>query len=173
MSPTRAAAYLGGAVLFAGWFASAAGVTRQARIARVLPPSPEVAQLDAVTSNVQSQASRLRQRMASAPAPHAPFRNPFVFSERQSRRVAAARREPAPAQPEVVTPDEPPLDLLGVAEEGATRTAMIGLGDELLMVTVGHEVAGRYRVAAVGPDVVELQDLTTGATRRLALKLPA
>jgi hypothetical protein len=69
--------------------------------------------------------------------------------------------------------DEPPLDLLGVAEEGATRTAMIGMGDELLMVTVGHEVAGRYRVAAVGPDVVELKDLATGATRRLALKLPA
>jgi Tfp pilus assembly protein PilP len=173
MSPTRAAAYLGGAVLFAGWFASAAGVTRQARIARALPPSPEIAQLDAVMSNVQSQASRLRQRMASAPAPQAPFRNPFVFAERQIRPVATARREPALAPLELVPPDEPPLDLLGVAEEGATRTAMIGMGDELLMVTVGHEVAGRYRVAAVGPDVVELKDLATGATRRLALKLPA
>jgi len=172
MTPTRTVAYLGGAVLFAGWFASAAGVTRQPRAVRVPPRSPEMAQLDAVASSVQSQASRLRKRMAAAPAPQAPFRNPFVFVDRSPR---PARREPAPApaQPEVFVPIEPDLDFLGVAEEGTTRTAIIGLGDELLMVTVGHEVAGRYRVAAVGPDVVELLDLRTGATRRLALKLPA
>jgi hypothetical protein len=173
MSPTRAAAYLGGAVLFAGWFASAAGVTRHARIARALP-APEVAPLDAIASDVQSQASRLRQRMAVAPAPQAPFRNPFAFAERQILPAARPRREPPAPDPEPVLPDEPALDLLGVAEEGTTRTAIIGLGDELLMVTVGQEVAGRYRVAAVGADgVVELKDLATGATRRLALRSPA
>jgi hypothetical protein len=174
MSPTRAAAYLGGAVLFAGWFASAAGVTRYTRGVRMPPRSPEVAQLDAVASTVQSQASRLRKRMATAPAPQAPFRNPFVFAERENRQVMPARREstPAAARPELVMPVEPEIDLLGVAEEGTTRTAIIGLGEELLMVTVGHEVAGRYRVAAVGPDVVELKDLSTGATRRLTLKSP-
>jgi hypothetical protein len=174
MSPTRAAAYLGGAVLFAGWLASAAGVSRQPRAVRALHQPPEVAQLDAVASNVQSQASRLRHRMATAPAPRPPFRNPFVFLEREVRPVVTARREPRPAValPEPVIAAEPQLDLLGVAEEGTTRTAMIGRGDELLMVTVGHEVAGRYRVAAVGPDVVELTDLETGATRRLALKSP-
>ena len=139
----------------------------------MLPP-PEFAQLDAAASIVQSQASRLRNRMAVAPAPQTPIRNPFVFAERQARPVVTTRREPRPValEPEPVMPVEPELDLLGVAEEGAVRTAMIGLGDELLMVTVGQEVAGRYRVAAVGADAVELQDLTTGATRRLALKLP-
>ena len=171
MSPTRAATYLGGTVLFAGWLASAAGVSRQPRVVRVTPPPPESAQLDALVSNVQTQASRLRQRMATAPAPKAPFRNPFVFVQRES--VVTMRREPRPAAPpDVFVPLEPDLDFLGVAEEGTTRTAIIGLGDELLMVTVGQEVAARYRVAAVGPDVVELLDLRTGATRRLALKSP-
>ena len=174
MSPTRAAAYLGGAVLFAGWLASAAGVTRYPRVVRVPPQPPESARLDAVVSNVQTQASRLRQRMSSAPAPQAPFRNPFVFVQRESRPAVATRRQPRPAAapPEVFVPLEPELDFLGVAEEGTTRTAIIGLGDELLMVTVGHEVAARYRVTAVGPDIVELLDLRTGATRRLALKSP-
>jgi hypothetical protein len=174
MSPTRAAAYLGSAVLFAGWLASAAGVTRQPRVVRVVQRPAESARLDAVVSNVQTQASRLRQRMSIAPAPQAPIRNPFVFVQRESRPAAVTRRDrrAAAALPDVFVPIEPDLDLLGVAEEGSTRTAIIGLGDELLMVTVGHEVAARYRVAAVGPDVVELLDLRTGATRRLALKSP-
>ena len=169
---SRTAAYLGGAVLFAGWFASAAGVSRQLPAVRMPVRSPEVVHLDAVALNVQSQAARLRKRMAAAPAPQAPLRNPFVFVGREPRPQATARREPGPApeRPEVFVPLEPELDFLGVAEEGTTRTAIIGLGDELLMVTVGHEVAARYRVAAVGPDAVELLDLRTGATRRLALK---
>jgi hypothetical protein len=174
MSAARAAAYLGGAVLLGGWFASAAGVIRQPRPIHVITPSADAAQLDAVASHVQSQALRLRQRMAGAPAPQAPFRNPFVFVERETRPImAAARPAPPPADVRfepVVAPLEP--ELLGIAEEGTIRTAMIGLGDELLMVTVGQEVAGRYRVSAVGPDAVELKELATGATRRLALKSP-
>jgi hypothetical protein len=67
------------------------------------------------------------------------------------------------------------LDLAGVAEQntagGVKRTAMVAApGDQLYMVTEGQELAGRYRVSAVGADAVELKDLVTGATRRLALK---
>jgi hypothetical protein len=70
---------------------------------------------------------------------------------------------------------EPELTLIGVAEQptaaGLVRTAMIaGPGDELLMVVEGQQIGGRYRVSAVGADAVELQDLATGATRRLVLK---
>ena len=43
-------------------------------------------------------------------------------------------------------------------------------GDQLFMVTEGQELAGRYRVSAVGADAVELQDVVSGATRRLALR---
>jgi hypothetical protein len=51
------------------------------------------------------------------------------------------------------------------------RTAVVAApGDQFYMVTEGQELAGRYRVSAVGADAVELKDLVTGATRRLALK---
>ena len=64
---------------------------------------------------------------------------------------------------------------VGIAEQktdaGLKRTAMIGApGDQLFMVSEGEEVSGRYRVSAVGADAVELRDLLTGATRRLALR---
>jgi hypothetical protein len=50
---------------------------------------------------------------------------------------------------------------------------MLGSGDDLVMATEGQTIVGRYRVEKVGPDAVELVDLTTGATRRLFLKLQA
>lgn len=70
-------------------------------------------------------------------------------------------------------PPEPDLVLIGLAEDGSTRTALLGSGDELLMATEGQTIVGRYRVNKVGADAVELVDLTTGATRRLLLKLQA
>ncbi len=176
MSRTRAAAYLVGGILLAAWLASAAGVTIRPRGVALPRRSAEAVQLDAVASNVQSQASRLRDRLAVAPAPQAPIRNPFAFEARA--RVAAPA---APTPQPVTTPPafierliaEPDLVLLGVAEQGPVRTAMIGFGDELLMATEGQNVAGRYRVGRVGADTVDLIDLGTGATRRLSLRSPA
>jgi len=128
-------------------------------------------QLDTVALGVQSQAARLRQRLAVAPAPRAPIRNPFTFAAREP--VAVTARPQALAMP--VAPPLPELELvlLGVAEEGSARTAMIGSGDELLMATEGQTLAGRYRVAKVSADAIELVDLVTGATRRLFLRSPA
>jgi hypothetical protein len=72
-------------------------------------------------------------------------------------------------------PPEPPLQLAGVAEQetdGVTvRTAMITAdSDELFMLTVGASLGGRYKVTAISSDAVELSDLVTGGTRRLALR---
>lgn len=130
-------------------------------------------QLDTVALNVQSQAARLRERLAVAPAPRAPIRNPFTFAAREP--VAVAVRPQALALAVAADPPlpEPELVLLGVAEQGSTRTAMMGSGDELLMATEGQTLVGRYRVAKVSADAVELVDLVTGATRRLFLKSPA
>jgi hypothetical protein len=175
MSRTRAAAYLVGGILLAAWLASAAGVSMRPHGVPLPRRAADAIQLDAVASNVQSQASRLRERLAVAPAPQAPIRNPFAFVD----RAPAAPPAPAKPQPVTTTPAfiqrliaEPDLVLLGVAEQGPVRTAMIGSGDELLMATEGQMVAGRYRVGKVGPDAVELIDIGTGATRRLSLRSP-
>ena len=63
--------------------------------------------------------------------------------------------------------------LIGLAEDGSTRTAMIESGDELVMATEGETVVARYRVVKVGADAIELVDLVTGTTRRLFLKSQA
>ncbi|MFL6279182.1 MAG: hypothetical protein ACJ731_03665 [Vicinamibacterales bacterium] len=169
MKPTRAAAYVIGGMLLAAWLASAAGVGSPS-----IPPLPtrsaESVQLDALASGVQSQAVRLRQRLAVAPAPRATIRNPFEFVELQPR-VTVSRK---PIEPPVIeAPPEPNLVLIGVAEDGATRTAMIESGDELVMAAEGETVVARYRVVKVGADAIELVDLVTGTTRRLFLKSPA
>ena len=148
MAPARAAAYLGGATLLIAWLASAAAVSR-VRFAPPVERRPSaLVQLDAVAADVQSQAVRLRTRLAAAPAPDSPRRNPFMFAMREpvGRAAAAPRiRALAPAVP----PSEPDLvmELVGIAEQktdaGLKRTAMIGApGDQLFMVSEGEEVSG-------------------------------
>ena len=172
----RIAAYLGGGCLLAAWLASAASTSRQAAVEPPPPSAPATSNTEALAAGVQAQAARLRQRIAGAPAPAAPARNPFVFAARElaAPRLAPRRTEPVPAA-DAPVPAEPQFALVGVAEEqtadGIVRTAMItGDGDELFMLTEGQVLAGRYRVTVVGSDVVQLESLTTGAIRRLALR---
>jgi hypothetical protein len=116
--------------------------------------------------------------LSSAPAPADRARNPFTFAERRS----AAHREPTPDPPPAVSVPPPPellepsLTLIGIAEtrtaEGPVRTAMITGGrDDLMMVTAGQRILGRYDVVVVSADAVELKDLETGGVRRLVLGL--
>jgi Tfp pilus assembly protein PilP len=172
MKPTRAAAYVLGGMLLAAWLAAAAGV-RAPSIPALPDRSPEAVQLDDLASGVQAQALRLRQRLSSAPAPRATIRNPFEFVVLQPP-AAASDRKPIAAPPLAVEgPPEPNLVLIGLAEDGATRTAMIESGDELVMATEGQTIVGRYRVVKVSVDGIELTDLVSGTTRRLFLRSPA
>ncbi len=128
--------------------------------------------MDVLASDVQSQALRLRQRLAAAPAPRATIRNPFEFVALQPPTVNI--KTPAvPAPAAIEAPPEPNLVLIGLAEDGSTRTAMIESGDELVMATEGQTIVSRYRVLKVGVDAIELVDLVTGTTRRLFLRTPA
>jgi hypothetical protein len=177
MSASRVAAWIIGAAVCGAWLASAAGVTRQARTVRTAPPAAEVVQLDALATDVQAQAGRLRERLANAPAPRLAERNPFRFSPRPERRPAGAAADlPLPPAP-LPVPEirEPVLELVGVAEskkeEEVVRTAMITGGyGELMMVTAGQRILGRYDVVAVSDDAVDLKNLETGAIRRLILR---
>ncbi len=179
MSPSRTAAYLVAAVLFAAWLASAAGISRRPRSFVAPRPGPQVEGVEALAADVQSQAARLRQRIATAPAPQAPARNPFSFADPSPRPPRVQRKAEAISSPPLTNhePPEPELTLLGVAEQqtadGVVRTAMLGgRGEDLFMVVAGQSLGGRYRVVAVGADAVELKDELTGLTRRLALKSP-
>ena len=118
-----------------------------------IPPvpsrSPEAQQLDALTSGVQSQALRLRQRLAVAPAPHPTVRNPFrIWRFSHHRRDATERRSIRRCAVTTCRPSQI-LCSSGWRRTDSTRTAMIESGDELVMASEGQTVVGRYRVAKV------------------------
>jgi hypothetical protein len=175
MTATRAAVYSGGALLLIASLSSAVGVSRQPASVPTEPKPVETAGTETLVDDIQAQALRLKTRLAGAPAPQEPFRNPFTFKPRQT---APPRERPAPveAAPAPVAPLEPAIELIGVTTsdtpKGTVRTAVISaLSGELFLVKEGETIATRYRVASVGVDSVDLTDLVlTGTTRRLVLK---
>jgi hypothetical protein len=180
MSAPRLAAWIIGAAVCGAWLASAAGVTRQARVTPTAPPAADVVQLDALAADVQAQASRLRERLAQAPAPNSTPRNPFRFaptpSPRQVRAATLSHGTPDPPAIDITMPPaEPTLDLVGVAEsstaDGLVRTAMMtGETGDLIMAVAGQRILGRYDVVAIDAGAVELKDVQTGKVRRLVLR---
>jgi hypothetical protein len=163
-------------LLLVAWLSSAGGLMRQADpppAARPVVPTDT----SSVAAEVQAQTERLKNRLASAPAPQEPVRNPFMFAPRAApeRRPAAARADTETLAPVTGPLLEPAIELIGVAEaasaNGVVRTAIISaLSGELFLVKEGETLASRYRVGAVAANAVELTDLLTGDVRRLALR---
>ena len=175
MNASRAAAWIFVAAVLGAWLASAAGVSRSTRTVQVADLPPAAHPVDRLAADVQAQAGRLRQRLDAAPAPQTPVRNPFTFSARaESRpRLAQAVRPAALVPPP--PPAEPILVLVGIAEkkvgDATVRTAMLSNeAADLIMATTGQRIMGVYDVVAIGLDAVELRDVVSGATRRLALR---
>lgn len=181
MRPSSTAASVGlGVLLLVAWLASALSMPDAPQAPPRDPAPSSSAHLSELRAGVQMQAERLRERLASAPAPGAATRNPFRFAPRPAPRHtirAAAVLEPdaAPSDIADAAPPEPVLMLIGVAErrhdDGVVRTAIISRGaDDLHLVTTGEEFAGGYRVRAVGAAEVELERVSTGEIVRLRLQ---
>jgi hypothetical protein len=176
MTLRRAALYIGGASLLVAWFSSAASLSLNRSGAQAVPAEPApAAATDNLAVELRAQRRLLRERLASAPVPQQPLRNPFAFRARAAKPAAVPRTgvPTVPAAP--MEPPEPVLTLIGVAERlretGAERTAMIATeGDQLILAGVGDVVLQRYRVIAISAEVAELSDLTTGRVRRIALQ---
>jgi hypothetical protein len=176
MSAKRAAGYCGGALLLLAWLSSAGGLTRQTTDVSAPVKPVETNGTIELAAEVQAQTLRLKSRLAAAPAPQEPFRNPFTFATRPSReRRAPPTRVEAEAPARLGPPLEPAIELIGVAEsespKGVVRTAIIStLSGELFLVKEGETIVARYRVGAVQADAVELNDLLSGTVRRLVLR---
>jgi hypothetical protein len=176
MTIRKAVVYGGSCCLLAAWLASAASTLRRPPVAYQEPNVTGTSATETLASDVQAHAARLRERLASAPRPQLPNRNPFVFEARPTvptksvvmRREAVIAAEPLP-------PPEPMLSLIGITEDqgpkGLVRTAVFtGDADAVFVLTVGEMLLDRYKVEAIGPDAVELKDVGTNAIRRLALR---
>ena len=179
MTLRRATLYVAGGTLLVAWFSSAASMSL-----RTPRRAPQVvddgAPAQSLALSVQSQARRLKERLATAPLPQEPVRNPFAFraATPEVRSVPSSPRgavpPPVTAPVEVVVPDVPLL-LVGLAEhrngDVLTQSAVISSnGEDLIMAEVGTVVLGRYTVTSIGSDAVEMKDASTGRVRRLVLQ---
>jgi hypothetical protein len=181
MSSSRAAWYLGGAAVLAGWLAAGAdqeGLRREREAAdrARTRATAEIVGAEQLVGEIEAQAARLNARLALAPAPSQSGRNPFAF--RLGRAHAPPRRPVRAAEtdeyPAVPIAEPFPLTLSGMAEQsgpgGMVRIAILsGLGD-VFHAQVGDTIASRYRVIAIGAEAIDVEDLTTGRPIRLGLR---
>lgn len=180
MRARRAAAIVGGAALIGAWLSSAAGILLDGRRepAQTATGPAATSGAETLAADVQAQAARLRDRLSHAPMPQPAGRNPFRFGARRIavRPAVRAAVVDVPSAPLAATaiPLPPPLKLEGLAEREIggvkTRTAVLSRLGEIFFAAEGETVASRYRILAIGTDVVELQDVATGAVTRLAIR---
>ena len=178
MTLRRATLYVAGGTLLVAWFSSAASMSLGRNARRTPPVVADNAPAQNLAVSVQTQAKRLKERLAVAPLPQQPIRNPFAFRPAPEIRVAPVSRAAVPvpttAPVEMVIPDVPLL-LVGLAEQRngdvLVRSAAISSnGEDLIMADVGSVIVGRYTVTSIGSDAVEMKDGSTGRIRRLVLQ---
>ena len=163
---------VGGAL--AVWLAAAAtSGNRESADSPVRTPPP----VDRGAAALESEVSRLHDRLRPSATPRQPCRNLFSFVTPKPSSPPpppVEERQPALVEPEVARPAPAVLKLSGIAENatpnGLVRTAILsGLG-QLFLVKEGENVTERYRVAKISSEVVELTDLGDGSALRIALK---
>jgi hypothetical protein len=148
----------------AAWLASAA--TSGIRPSR--PVVPAIPKIDERGAELVAQIERLHDRLRPGVAPEH-GRNLFKFAPvHVAAAPVAAVVEPTAAVP--VVSNQPPFKLIGIAEDGGVRTAILSSPSQLLMVKDGDVVASAYRVTGISADAVELTATADGSVMRLALK---
>ena len=184
MTSSRVAVLTGGVAVLAvlaAWLSSAAGTVPVpvsdspigvgVTPAQSLTPAP--ARLD-----LEREVARLSSRLAKAPRPRDPARNPFTLTARTRATTpplpaVAAPPVPAPAVVDSVAADALAVSLAGIGVErtsyGRRRTAILSADGRVFLARVGDEVMGRFQVRGVTDDAVELLDLRDGTPLRLTL----
>jgi hypothetical protein len=98
-------------------------------------------------------------------------RNPFRLGAVPA--ASAARRRmlpPADTLPELPLPlPRPAVRLLGIAQEGAEKTAVLSVAGDLVLAHEGDHIAGRFLISRITQDAVELTDPAAAATIRVPL----
>lgn len=147
----------------AAWLAAAAtSAVRPARSAAIGTP-----QIDLRGAALAAEIERLHDSLRPTAVP-AHGRNLFQFAPVRAAAAPVAVAEAPAAAP--ATPVESPFKLIGIAEDGGTRTAILSSPGQLLMVKDGDSVASAYRVTGISADAVELTAASDGRVLRLALK---
>lgn len=176
MSPRQAKLAVLGVGLLGAWLATAGTPQPPLPAAALSTPSAAPAAPDLV-ADMEKETERLRRGLSTLQGFQAPARNPFEFSGVSSSRepqhavpLARPATEALPLAAEV----PPPLALIGIAEDAragaVVRTAILSGAGDVFLAGIGETVLGRYRVAAIAPEVVELTDDEGGRILRLVLR---
>jgi hypothetical protein len=125
-----------------------------------------------LTSDIDTQAARLRARVIPPPPKPAPDRNPFRFGK---GTVPFSTEKPAkgtyPETPKPVEKGTVPVapaialpSLVAITSDardgGLFRTAVLSMNDEMKIVRPGQSF-DRFIVEAIGPDSVRIVDITS------------
>lgn len=178
----KAYAAVSGATVLAGWFVSgppsnlpdgsvpgsSAAVSNQTPTRRATP-----------LPDIEQEAARLEARVRREAAYVQPQRNPFRFGAARPRVSLAAD---ASSSDETVAlavvssaPPPPQISLAGVAEDQVEqrveRMAILSSPAGVLLVHEGEEVLGKYRVAKIESEAVELLSHADGTTLRLGFSV--
>jgi len=182
MNASRTAAIVVGANLIAVWMAAAAGGLVAQPVPASVPAGVAADQaVEEATSLLAAATGRLeahaRRRDAAPPVARDLFH--FGGAATPAARKAAASRgaaRPAESEPGEVAAEAPAFDVVlqGMAEfqDGDTvvRTAILKVDGELVLATVGMAIGGRFQVAAIAADSVELEDLVDHGRRTCRMK---
>jgi hypothetical protein len=158
----------------------APAVLGRPRAERPLPPVPRIdlARLDAPRAESQAGRRDLFQFGAAAePEEEAPSESFAPPAASAPGGVAGGTAGGAPGQAVAAgpaTPSLPPLNLkyIGSVENKAGVKVAVLLTDrkEILTGQAGQVVANRYRIARIGLESVDLEDVGSGQSRRIPLK---
>ena len=180
----KSIARIGSALIISGALILISWVTSP--FARTPPPAvaPSGADVDRIeqatqslaplTTEVDSQAARLRARLSQPPPKPEPSRNPFTFKGTHPISTEKAEKGTYPKTPISVENRYVPV-LVAItgdpADGGLMRTAVLSMNDEMKIVRPG-QMFDRFIVEAIGPDAVRIVDITspTRATFTIAIR---
>jgi hypothetical protein len=153
------------AAMIAG--ATTSGGRRPAPVA----PAASTTAIELRGAELAAEVARLRARLRPTGEPQEPSRNLFRFGGRASRVESQAIAAPEPPVVPAAELPAPPFTLVGLAADGAVRTAILaGRGGDVFIVKEGEILASRYRVARVDADAVELTSLGDSTSFSLRLQ---
>ena len=131
---------------------------------------------DPSQTNIVLEADRLGSRVRQEIEFQRPERNPFRFTARSAGAGGAASNVPqvSTPEPEAGIPEPMPFRLSGIAEDligdRTERKAILSGPGDVLIVSEGDQVAGRFRVGQIDEVGVELINLSDGSVTRLTLR---
>lgn len=158
---------------------AAPAVLGRPRAEKPLPPVPRIdlARIDAPRAENEAGRRDLFQ-FGSAPEPEEDAASPAVVATPPPGAAGAGGTAPGTPGEGVaagaVTPSLPPLNLkyIGSVENKAGVKVAVLVTDrrEVLTGQAGQVLANRYRIARIGLESVELEDVGSGQSRRIPLK---